>query len=344
VFGWLRRRRADAALRDADAATRAALLAVLDRDHDRAEALLVASAELDSRSVEPYLALARFYRTRGDIGRAIRLHQKPAPAPRSRPRAETICLADLAGDFRQGGFLQRAIASYEEVIERDPNHVGALRALVKLLGDAREHSRAIELQRRLARVENRDGAAELARALGRHGRGRARRGPHARRAPRGPSARCASTSTRGARVDPARHARGRARALEGRARGVVSRAADRAQERRARLSTDRVRLCRARPVARVRGISCAGCSRSAATTSTRGSRCRARSRRAARSRSRSPSCGACSSATPSTSARARVLGRLLLSEHRDPEATKEYAELLDVLDRRGLLRARERLG
>ena len=39
-----------------------------------------------------------------------------------------------------------------------------------------------------------------------------------------------------------------------------------------------------------------------------------------------------------------VLGRLLLSEHRDPEATKEYAELLDVLERRGLLRTRERLG
>src|SRR5262249_20468428 len=28
-----------------------------------------------------------------------------------------------------------------------------------------------------------------------------------------------------------------------------------------------------------------------------------------------------------------ALGRLLLSEHRDPEATKEYGELLDVLER-----------
>jgi hypothetical protein len=39
-----------------------------------------------------------------------------------------------------------------------------------------------------------------------------------------------------------------------------------------------------------------------------------------------------------------VVGRLLLSERRDAEATKEYAELLDVLERRGLLRSRERLG
>jgi len=31
-----------------------------------------------------------------------------------------------------------------------------------------------------------------------------------------------------------------------------------------------------------------------------------------------------------------TLGRLLLSEHRDPDATREYGELLDVLERRGL--------
>jgi hypothetical protein len=35
------------------------------------------------------------------------------------------------------------------------------------------------------------------------------------------------------------------------------------------------------------------------------------------------------------------LGRLLLAEGRDPEATKEYAELLDVLERGGLGAARE---
>ena len=38
-----------------------------------------------------------------------------------------------------------------------------------------------------------------------------------------------------------------------------------------------------------------------------------------------------------------TLGRLLLSEHRDLEATKEFGELLEVLDRQGLMTARERL-
>src|SRR6185295_12603507 len=138
------------------------LLAVLERDHERSEALLVASAELDSSGVEPHLALARFYRTRGDIGRAIRLHQGLLLRRDLERDQRTSCLADLAADFRSGGFLQRAIASYEEVLSRDPRHVAALRALVKLYGDARDHARAIEMAKRLARIEERDGAAEIA--------------------------------------------------------------------------------------------------------------------------------------------------------------------------------------
>jgi hypothetical protein len=37
------------------------------------------------------------------------------------------------------------------------------------------------------------------------------------------------------------------------------------------------------------------------------------------------------------------LGRLLLAERREGEATREYAELIDVLERQGLLREREKL-
>ena len=36
-----------------------------------------------------------------------------------------------------------------------------------------------------------------------------------------------------------------------------------------------------------------------------------------------------------------TLGRVLLAEHRDPEAIKAVAELLEVLERGGLLRPRE---
>ena len=59
-MSWLSRVfRGDArAPRDVDAALRAALLAVLDRDYGEAEKMLLAAVRLDSDAVEPYLALA----------------------------------------------------------------------------------------------------------------------------------------------------------------------------------------------------------------------------------------------------------------------------------------------
>ena len=97
VLGWLRRRSDSRAPRDVDAATRAALLAVLDRDHDARRGSCSSRASSSTRrDVEPYLALARFYRMRGDIGRAIRLHQNLL-LRRDLDRAQRIaCLADLA--------------------------------------------------------------------------------------------------------------------------------------------------------------------------------------------------------------------------------------------------------
>ena len=78
-MGWLSRVfRGDArAPRDVDAAFRAALLAVLDRDYDEAEKMLLAAVRLDSDAVEPYLALARLLRRRGELSRAIRYSLPP---------------------------------------------------------------------------------------------------------------------------------------------------------------------------------------------------------------------------------------------------------------------------
>jgi lipopolysaccharide biosynthesis regulator YciM len=340
VFGWLRRRRS-AAARDAEAAARAALLAVLDRDHDRAEQLLVASAELDSTRVEPYLALARFYRMRGDIGRAIRLHQSLLLRRELDREQRIACLADLAADFRQGGFLQRAIASYEEVLERDPEHVPALRALVKLLGDVRDHPRALGMQRRLARVERRDASAERAglwvdMAESAEGEGRTRDARAAVKralradprcvrawvlegqleAERGRSRAALAAWQRAAaidrksgalvypRIESAYAALDRSREFEGYLRQLL---AERGDDLQVRLALARALAARGEieeAIAELRRLL---------------------------------------ERDPEHLVARAALGRLLLSEHRDPDAIKEYAELLDVLERCGLLRARERL-
>lgn len=151
---WWRRtfargRRAPA---DVDDALAGALLAVLDREFDEAEALLSAAVKLDSSRVEPYIALARFYRMRGEVGRAIRVHQNLLLRKDLSPGQRTEALADLAADFRRGGFLQRALAAYDEVLSRESKHVDALEALVSLAVDLSDYDRALDASRRLSKL------------------------------------------------------------------------------------------------------------------------------------------------------------------------------------------------
>jgi lipopolysaccharide biosynthesis regulator YciM len=326
----------------ADEASRAALLAVLDRDDARAEELLTAGVHLDSTSIEPYLALARFYRMRGEIGRAIRVHQNLLLRRDLDAEQTIVCLADLAADFRQGGFLQRAIASYEEVLARDSKHVEALRALVSLCADVRDFERALEMQRRLSKLEKRDGASERARLLVDMAEVAQAEGKHdvARRTVK-KALRAHPESVRGwlllgglesergdakaaiaawkhvpaldrrsgalvhARIEQAFAASGRPEAFEAYLRELLG---ERPDDARARLALARALASRGETEEALAELR--------------------------RLLGRDPE---------NLEARAE-LGRLLLSERRDAEATKEYAELLDVLERRGLLRSRERLG
>ena len=50
---------------------RSALFAHLDRDYAGTEEFLSDAVRADSDSIDSYLALARFYRDRGEVGRAI---------------------------------------------------------------------------------------------------------------------------------------------------------------------------------------------------------------------------------------------------------------------------------
>ncbi|MBW2243551.1 MAG: tetratricopeptide repeat protein [Deltaproteobacteria bacterium] len=143
-------------------AFREALLRLLERDLSGAEEALARAARANSDDPDAYLALAALYRSRGEIGRAIRIHQNLLLRSDLPEGARNEALAGLAADFQRGGFLQRAIAAFEEVLEQSPKDPTALRALGELHADARDFKRALEMSRRLAKQTGEDGAADEA--------------------------------------------------------------------------------------------------------------------------------------------------------------------------------------
>jgi lipopolysaccharide biosynthesis regulator YciM len=172
--------------RNTDSALRGALLSLLDRNLERAEEALAAWAREPRAEPFVFLALGKLYRARGEIGRAIQIHQQLLLRKDMVPSERLAALCDLAEDFRRGGFLRRAIASFEEVLAHDARNEAALRALVGLYSDVRDHAAALSAERRLAQLEGRGtGPAEASRlvemANAAHAEGRT---AHARRAVR----------------------------------------------------------------------------------------------------------------------------------------------------------------
>lgn len=137
---------------DLDALVRSALLCVLERDLDGAERALRQVVAADSDQLEAYLSLARIYRQRGEVGRAIRLHQNLLLRNDLEAPLRRMAQRGLAADFRQGGFLQRAAETYQDLLTGSPHDVAALEALVELQREVRQPEAALETARRLHRA------------------------------------------------------------------------------------------------------------------------------------------------------------------------------------------------
>ena len=322
-------------------AFRLALAALLDDDLDRAEQALAAVVQQDSTQVEIYLALGQLYRRRGEIGRAIRVHQNLLLRSDLDSDPRERALRGLARDFKKGGFLQRAISAFEELRDRRPRDPEALAALARLRADMRDFDGAFAAQRRLVRATRQDGreaearlffeqsealAAEgksdaARRALGkclrcdpamavawfRLGELEAERGKHKKALAAWRKA-LAGDRRSAARIYPrletAWAALGRAREFEAQLRAEL---AERPDDVEARLALSRTLAARGEADAALAELESVF--------------------------ERAPD------RLDAHAARARIL----LGEGRDAEATKALAELLDVLERQGAFVAREDL-
>ncbi|MCE2391212.1 MAG: tetratricopeptide repeat protein [Proteobacteria bacterium] len=147
---WFRRRSPrDPAPETTAARMRSALQQVLAGDLAAAERILAEAARVDSSSSDLYLALAIVYRARGEIERANRIHQNLLLRQDLDEGLRREALLGLALDFRAGGFLARASASFEELLEIEPHNLHALRELENLRVEARDWEGAVRARLRI---------------------------------------------------------------------------------------------------------------------------------------------------------------------------------------------------
>jgi len=114
---------------------------------------LTRAAELDQDALEIHLILGNLYREKGQVGRAINIHQGLLQRPRLKPLEHAYILLCLGLDFRRGGFVDRAYEAFKEVLRLDPKNRHALVQLEKLYGEQHQWSEAYEVRKLLAEVD-----------------------------------------------------------------------------------------------------------------------------------------------------------------------------------------------
>src|SRR3954468_2910872 len=100
--------------------------------------------------LEIHLILGNLYREKGQVGRAIQEHQALLQRPDLRKLEHANVLLCLGLDYRGGGFVDRAIDAFTEVLKLDPENRYALSNLEKLYEDQHQWEQAYAARQRLA--------------------------------------------------------------------------------------------------------------------------------------------------------------------------------------------------
>src|SRR6186997_142009 len=111
---------------------------------------LSTAAEAAGDPLEIHLILGNLYREKGQVGRAIQEHQALLQRPKLRRLEHANVLLCLGLDYRGGGFVDRAIAAFNEVLKLDPQNRYALSNLEKLHEDQHQWDEAYAMRQRLA--------------------------------------------------------------------------------------------------------------------------------------------------------------------------------------------------
>jgi lipopolysaccharide assembly protein B len=107
------------------------------------------AGELARDPAEIRLVLGNLYREKGQVGRAIQEHQALLQRPSLRRLEHANVLLSLGLDYKRGGFVDRALEAFKEVIRLEPDNQYALANLEKLYEEQHQWEEAYATRQRL---------------------------------------------------------------------------------------------------------------------------------------------------------------------------------------------------
>jgi lipopolysaccharide biosynthesis regulator YciM len=107
------------------------------------------AARVDADALEIHMILGNVYRERGQVARAIQVHQALLQRPKLTRLEHSYVLLCLGLDYKRGGFVDRALEAFKEVLRLQPDNQYALLYLQKLHEEQHQWAEAYRIRRQL---------------------------------------------------------------------------------------------------------------------------------------------------------------------------------------------------
>ncbi|MEO7068198.1 MAG: lipopolysaccharide assembly protein LapB [Rhodanobacter sp.] len=159
---WVSVRRSGVAVSELSSDYFRGLNYLLNEEQDKAIEVFMKLAEYNHDTVETHLALGNLFRRRGEVDRAIRLHQHLVSRSGLSAPMKTVALLELGEDYMRAGLLDRAEALFSDLVAMDAHAPSALRHLIGIYQHERDWHQAIEHARRLEVMSGEDEAPLIA--------------------------------------------------------------------------------------------------------------------------------------------------------------------------------------
>jgi len=116
---------------------------LLNEQTDKADEVLFASLDdLDRETAETHLALGNFYRRRGEVDRAIHLHERLMEKTELGDEVQAAARYELARDFESAGLLDRSEATFRDLLDSGHRLDDACKSLMQLYERERDWTQA----------------------------------------------------------------------------------------------------------------------------------------------------------------------------------------------------------
>lgn len=129
---------------------------LMSEQHDKALDSFMSMVNLNKDTVETHIILGNMFRNRGEVDRAIRIHQNLIARPELQPKLRQECSLELAKDYLKSGFLDRA----ETILIKLSNEVEKpgqiLNYLKEIYETEKEWEKAIQIANKIQSNTNKD--------------------------------------------------------------------------------------------------------------------------------------------------------------------------------------------